>query len=296
LNPQRIESDACGFRASLQSGELAHAAALYAGPFLDGFFLSGAPEFDRWVENERAGFAREFTECLETLAADAAARGDLRKASEWWQRLAEHDPLSSRVTVHLMSALAAAGNRAGALERARSYQELVERELEAAPNPAVLALAEQLRRSPPGREGVAAPVSPSSTAVAVLPFANLSPVEQNDFFAEGLVEEVMSALARLDGIRVAARRSAAVIGRQDLDAREIGRRLEVDALLEGSVRQAEDRVRLSVELVDVSDGHRLWSERFERRAADSFALQDELAAAIVQGMEAPLRGLRRRSG
>jgi TolB-like protein len=290
LNPTRVESDARQFRAARQSGRLEQACALYGGPFLDGFFLSNAPEFDRWVEVERAGFAREFTECLETLAADAAARGDLRKASEWWQQLADHDPLSSRVTVHLMSVLAAAGNRAGALERARSYQELVERELEAAPNPAVLALAQQLRERPatPGLR----PPPRSGTSVAVLPFTNLSSVQQNDFFLEGLVEEVTDALSRLDAVRVASRRSAAVLAGENLDAREIGRRLEVDALLEGSVRQAEDRIRLSVQLVNVRDGRQLWSERFERDVTDVFALQDELASAISGAVKGPLAALR----
>jgi TolB-like protein len=291
LNPSRLSCDAGDFRVARQAGDLACAVLLYAGPFLDGFFLTGAPEFERWVENERAGFAREYEEALETLAAEAAGRGDARQAAEWWQRLADHDPLSSRVTVHLMSALAAAGNRAAALEWARAHQELVQRELEAAPNPAVLALADQLRRRPESTPMVRAP-RPGEVSIAVLPFANLSSVPGNDFFSEGLTEEVMTGLAQLAGVRVAARTSVNAFRKDELDAREIGRRLGVGALLEGSIRQSGDRVRLTAQLMAASDGCHLWSEKFERRVEDPFAVQDELAQAIVQGVRGSLAGLR----
>lgn len=294
LNPERVGCDAREFRLARQSGDLARAVSLYGGPFLDGFYLTGAPEFERWMENERAGFAREYGEALEALAAEASARGDIRQAAEWWGRIAEHDPLSSRVTVHLMSALAAAGNRAGALERARAYQDLIRRELEAAPNPAVLALADQLRRRPAGTSALST-ASAFEVAIAVLPFANLSAAERNDYFAEGLVEELMGALARLSGVRIAARSSSYAFRNAELDAREIGRRLEVEALIQGSIRQWEDRLRLAVQLVDVADGCHLWSERFERSVTDAFAAQDELAALIVGGVEGSLARLRRLS-
>ena len=285
LNTELMGSDVAEFVVARRAGELDRAVALYGGPFLDGFFLSGAPEFERWVDNERAGLARDYAEALETLAAEAVARGDRRQAAEWWRRLADHDPLSSRVTVHLMSALAAAGSRADAIERARSYQELIQRELDAAPNPAVLALALQLRqRASQGRE----------LSIAVLPFTNSSPLPGNDFFTEGLVDELMSGLARLDGVRVAARTSANAFRTTELDAREIARRLNVSALIEGSLRQSDDRIRLTVQLVDAADGCHLWSERYERQLTDPFAVQDELARVIVEGVEGILTSLRTR--
>ncbi len=285
LNSELMGSDVADFGTARRAGQLDRAVALYGGPFLDGFFLSGAPEFERWVENQRAGLARDYAEALETLAAEAVARGDLRQAAEWWRRLADHDPLSSRVTVHLMSALAAAGSRADAIERARAYQELIWRELDAAPNPAVLALAQQLKRgAPQGRE----------LSVAVLPFTNLSALSANDFFAEGLVEELMSALVRLDGVRVLARTSANAFRTPGLDAREIARRLNVSALIEGSLRQSDERIRLTVHLVDAADGRHLWSERYERQLTNPFGVQDELSQLIVDGVEARLAWLRTR--
>ena len=92
LNAQLMASDVAEFVASHRAGQLDRAVALYGGPFLDGFFLSGAPEFERWMDNERAGLARDYAEALDTLAAEAVARGDLGHAAEWWRRLADHDP------------------------------------------------------------------------------------------------------------------------------------------------------------------------------------------------------------
>jgi TolB-like protein len=288
INPEVISSDVREFTIARQAGDLERAVALYTGPFLDGFFLSDAPEFERWMENERTGYARECAEAIETLAAKAGASGDHRRAVAWWQRLADQDPLSSRVTVHLMSALAAGGGWADAIEQARVYQELIQRELDAAPNPAVLALAEQLRRNPPN-PGVGAKPGPSrELSIAVLPFANLSPAPTNDYFAEGLAEELMSAFARLGGMRVAARSSVNALKHGELDAREIGRRLGVSFLIEGGIRQAGDRIRLTAQLVDVADGCQLWSDRYERSVEQVFAVQDELAALIAKAVEARL--------
>jgi TolB-like protein len=291
LNPAVMTSDVAEFGAARRAGHLERAVLLYAGPFLDGFYLTEAAEFERWVENERAGLAREYGEALETLAAQASVRGEHRQAAAWWRRLADHDPLSSRVTVHLMSTLAAAGNRAEAIEQARAYQELIQRELEAEPNPAIIALADQLRRKP----AAAAPAverGGADLSIAVLPFESLSESAANNYFAEGLAEELMGALARERGVRVVARSSVAALRNSDFNAREIGSRLGVRAFVEGTVRQADDRLRLSVRLVDAADGCHLWSERYERKVDDTFAVQDQLTQAIVAGMQEALGRLR----
>jgi TolB-like protein len=291
LNSAVITSDVAEFGAARRGGDLEHAVSLYGGPFLDGFYLTGSPEFERWVENERAGFAREYAEALETLAAQATVRGDHRRAAAWWRRLADHDPLSSRVTVHLMSTLAAAGSRGEAIEQARAYQDLIQRELDAEPNPAIVALAEQLRRRPAVTGPALAGPSSADVSIAVLPFTSLNAAAANDYFAEGLSEELMSALARVQGLRVVARSSVASFRNTVVDAREIGNRLGVRAIVEGTLRQADDRLRLTVQLVDAIDGCYLWSERYERRVDDVFALQDELTQAIVAGLRETLMRL-----
>ena len=272
LNPHRITSDVAEFKAARLRGELERAVACYSGSFMDGFFLSDSPEFERWVESERTALARAYGESLETLAIDAESRGERSIASKWWSLLADHEPLSSRVIMRLMSALAAHGDRAGALQHAQRYEVSVGRDLEASPNPAVIALADRLRRGP---AAVAPAADEPRFSVAVLPITNLSSAPSNDYLTEGLVEELTSRLARLDGVRLVAVPSPESIGRAGLDA-----------VLEGSVRQAEGRIRLILRLVDPANGWHLWSQRYERPLENVFKLQDELTEAILGDLTA----------
>ena len=145
LNPACFTSDLWDFLAALDRGSFEEAIALYDGPFLQGFALPDLPEFDHWVEEQRARIARRYADALETSAARASQQGHHRLAVERWQALARLDPLSSRPALGLMRAYAAAGNRASALEHARDYEALIHRELGAVPDPAITALAEQLR-------------------------------------------------------------------------------------------------------------------------------------------------------
>jgi serine/threonine-protein kinase len=276
LDPGQISSDVAEFKAACLRGDSERAVACYGGPFLDGFFLSGAPEFERWVEAERVAFARAFTEALETLAIESETRGQQADAARWWSRLAEHEPLSSRVIIRLMSALAAHGDRAGALAQARRYEEGLDRELEAAPNPAVVALADRLRAAPVDA-GTFAAVPGRRVAIAVVPIIKLGSMP-NDYLAEGLVEELTSRLARLEGIRVTSTTSPERLGRAD-----------PNAILEGIIRQIGNRIRLIVRLVDSADGSYLWSSRYERVVDDIFTVQDELSKTIVGELQGFLR-------
>ncbi len=125
-------------------------------------------------------------------------------------------------------------------------------------------------------------------SIAVLPFANLSADPEQAFFCDGMAEEVINALARVEGLRVVARTSSFAFREKQEDIREIGRRLDVRNLLEGSVRRAGDRLRITTQLISVADGSHLWSERFDRRLEDVFAIQDEIALATVEKLEVEL--------
>lgn len=123
-------------------------------------------------------------------------------------------------------------------------------------------------------------------SIAVLPFANLSDDPANEYFSDGLSEEVRNQLARVDGLRVAARTSAFAFKGRNEDVREIARRLNVSTILEGGVRKHEDTVRIDVQLVSASDGFQLWSHTFERRLSDIFRLQNEVAQAVLVAVTA----------
>jgi eukaryotic-like serine/threonine-protein kinase len=125
-------------------------------------------------------------------------------------------------------------------------------------------------------------------SIAVLPFADMSPDRSQGYFAEGIAEELIHALARIRGLRVVARTSAFALRDKGLDVREIGRVLDVGAVLEGSVRAAGNKLRITAQLINVSDGFHLWSERYDRDAGDIFAIQDEVSLAIVEQMDVTL--------
>ena len=135
----------------------------------------------------------------------------------------------------------------------------------------------------------------SVNSVAVLPFANMSPDPEQEYFCEGIAEELINGLGRLKNLRVASRTSAFKFKGSDHDIREIGEHLNVDKVVEGSVRKAGNRVRITVQLINVQDGYRLWSERYDRKLEDIFAIQDEIAESIVRALEVTLSPKERRS-
>src|SRR5690242_2314100 len=156
LNQAVIASDVQTFEDALQRGDTSAAVRAYGGPFLDGFFISAAPEFERWVDAERARLKQRACQALESLATAAAARDDLKTSVAWWRRLAALDPLNARIARALMEALAATGDRAGALQHARIHETLLRQELDAVPDPAVSDLVRQLRAAPQQRAPAAA--------------------------------------------------------------------------------------------------------------------------------------------
>ncbi|HET7469514.1 MAG TPA: protein kinase, partial [Gemmatimonadales bacterium] len=127
-------------------------------------------------------------------------------------------------------------------------------------------------------------------SVAVLPFVNMSADPENEFFSDGMTEELINALTRVDGLRVASRTSAFAFKGRDADVREIGRRLNVTSVLEGSVRRAGSRLRVTAQLINVADGYHLWSETYDRELADVFEVQDELSRSIVSTLRSKLTG------
>ena len=382
LNPESITSDVQEFEEALARGDLERAVALYRGPFLDGLYLDGAPEFERWLEHERGRLAHAYASALERLAAAAGTAGDHPRAAAWWRRRAAADPLSSRIAVELMKALVAAGDPEAALQHARVHETLVRQELETAPDPAVAALAERVRedlrtrgapsqaaaasaplatpragaparaaegpppapaadvhaepatpeRATPERASASAPHEPHAAggtrttrrrlrlalsgalaitvaalavaqlrrgerapsqasgarSVAVLPFVDMSGDPGNVYFSDGLSEELITALSRIDGLRVAARTSSFALRDAKLNVRTIGDTLDVATVVEGSVRRDGDRLRVTAQLIDATSGYQLWSGEFDRQLEDVFAVQDEIAGAIAGALQVTL--------
>ena len=142
-----------------------------------------------------------------------------------------------------------------------------------------------------GRKAAATAAEPARIpSLAVLPFANLSADKENEYFSDGLAEEIINALTQLPGLRVTARTSSFFFRGKEADIREIAARLNVENILEGSVRKSGNRIRVTAQLISAADGYHLWSERYDREMTDVFAIQDEISQAIADKLRVRWRG------
>jgi serine/threonine protein kinase/Tfp pilus assembly protein PilF len=133
------------------------------------------------------------------------------------------------------------------------------------------------------------PPQKKAPSIAVLPFVDMSPQKDQEYFCDGIAEELISALSHIQDLRVVARTSAFAFKGEKTDIREIGEKLNVKTVLEGSIRKAGNRLRITAQLINIDDGYHLWSERFDRDAVDVFAIQDEISLAIVESLKVTLR-------
>jgi TolB-like protein len=125
-------------------------------------------------------------------------------------------------------------------------------------------------------------------SIAVLPFANMGADKENEYFSDGLAEEIINILGQIPGLKVIARTSTFAFRGKELDIRKIAEVLGVHTILEGSVRRAGSRIRVTAQLISAEDGSHLWSQRFDREMADVFAIQDEIAGAIAAALQPKL--------
>jgi serine/threonine-protein kinase len=127
-------------------------------------------------------------------------------------------------------------------------------------------------------------------SIAVLPFTNISAEAENEYFCDGLAEELLNALAKIDDLKVAARTSAFSFKNKNTEVSQIGKTLNVSTILEGSVRKSGNRIRISLQLINVADGYHLWSERYDREMKEIFDVQDEITLAVVDALKVKLFG------
>ncbi len=286
LDPCCIATDVARFEAAINEGDEVRAVNCYQGPFLEGFFIPASAEYDRWTEGNRSQLAARYTGLLENLAKEREGAGDWRSAVEWWQRLVSVNRGNGVVVRRLMLALEATRDRAGALEHARLHTQFMAAEISAGPDPLVAALAKSLSAGASTRSQELAErqdVKP----LAVLPFEEVGLCADDGGFGEGVAFEVRHRLATA-GIRLADASNLPQRSRHDFTVQEIGARLGVSVVLEGTIRRSGSRVRVTANLVDSNHGFHLWSGAYERRAGDPFRLQEEIGAEIALAVEPEL--------
>ena len=136
-----------------------------------------------------------------------------------------------------------------------------------------------------GAHAITTPPKPDAKAIAVLPLANMSADPENEYFSDGMTEEIINALSKLPGIHVASRTSSFAFKGKEVDVRQIGEKLGVSSVLEGSVRKVGNKIRITAQLINVESGYHMWSETYDRQLEDVFAVQDEISRAIVDALK-----------
>ena len=237
--------------------------------------------------------------------------GEIETAIATAMRLVTIDNLCEDSHRLLIELLARAGRRAEALRRFDAVAELLKRELGVRPDDETVALVRRIRmesstpaatdRPEPATPGAAiaidktvpravhSPPMPDKPSIAVLPFENMSGDPEQEYFVDGMVEEIITALSRIRWLLVIARNSSFTYKGQAVDVRQVGRELGVRYVLEGSVRKAGDRVRISAQLIDAGSGAHLWADRFDGSLEEIFELQDRVASSVAGVIEPALQ-------
>jgi TolB-like protein len=285
---------------------LTRAAELYRGELLSGLTIHDS-EFEDWLAGERLRLHQLFEDALSRLLAQSMAGGAWDLAVVVARRRLALDPLCEAAFRALMQVHAARAQTVQALKLYETLRDRLHSELGVKPEPETLELYEAIRQRRPtiitrAASGFSADLMdkpkssaqlistgplplPSKPSTAVLPFQNLSDDPEQEYFADGLTEDIITALSRVSGLTVIARTSSFVYKGQTADIKRVARELSVGYVMEGSVRRAGHRLRVTAQLIDGATGHHVWAERYDRPAGDIFDIQDEIMRSVAASTE-----------
>jgi TolB-like protein/Tfp pilus assembly protein PilF len=284
LLPDRIEFDVRRFLAARESGEFEAALELYQGAFLEEIEADHSP-FGDWLSSRRRTLQEMAADCVLRLLQAAQERGDLDSVERLARRLLGLAPGSEEAHRWLIRCHARRRDLGKVLDQFRRCGEALSLRHGAEPSAETRELVDAVVAE---LTGVATPVRPSlpdKPSIVVLPFANIEADPDQAYFAEGMVDEVITALSRIRWLFVIARNASFSYQGRAVDVRQIGQELGVRYALEGSVRRAGERMRITCQLVDASTATNVWSDRYEGRLQDVFELQDRVATAVAGAIE-----------
>lgn len=298
LKAGSIDCDVHRFEGFLTSDPMA-AAELYTGRLLDGLDLAER-DFTDWLNQKRAEYQEALAGALRNTARSTDDSNDLQSRIGAARQLVRLDPLDEGARRHLMELLAQSGNRAEAIRQYQICAELLQEALGIKPDPETQRLLERIKRAhivpgastkfaPDVRLGlIDAPSNEDKPVVAVLPFVNLSDDPNLAYFADGLADDLIFSLSAFRWFRVLAQ--AATFKVRDANANHADVRLMFGAthVVNGRVRRAGSRLRLTIELADCRTGQQLWAGRYDKGLDDLFEVQDDVIRRVVAGIEPAL--------
>jgi len=285
--------------ASEDEDALQDASALIGGELMEGLSV-GESSFEHWLSAERAHFRLLAGTVYTRLMERAEQGGRQEEALALGLKLLSLDPLQEHVHRALMRIYAAQGRYDAALAQYERCRAELSSQIGVSPEAETEALVKSIRAS--RREGATkaqaqpspapepdAPVLPAKPSIAVLPFQNLSADPEQEFFADGLTEDIITALSRISGLWVIGRGSTFTYKSKPIDGKQVARDLGVRYVMEGSVRRAGERLRITAQLVDATTGHQVWAERYDRALADLFDVQDEITRSVAAETQTQLQ-------
>jgi TolB-like protein/Tfp pilus assembly protein PilF len=294
LDADAIDVDVSEFEQLIDDGTplaLERAAKLYRGDLLDGNGVHD-PAFENWLRDERQRLNERACQALSRLL-DHQAAGDTESAIATARRLLTLDPLREATHRALMRLYSDKGERTLALKQYQASRDVLAAELGLSPGPETEKLAEEIRTGPAGtgevidqepepRAPKAEPLPlPDKPSIAVLPFVNMSGDPEQEYFADGITEDIITNLSRFRDLFVIASHSSFAYKGKAVKIQDVSRELGARYILEGSVQKSAGRVRIAAQLVDGHTGGHLWAERYDRQLEDIFVVQDEVAEMIV---------------
>lgn len=335
LAPGRVWSDARAFDELIRAGKLAEAMDLYAGELLPGFNIDDAPEFERWLDEERARRASEAANGCFELSRSAEEGGDVRLALNWIRRAISIEPFSEPAHQRLIMLLDRSGNRAAALRAYEELRELLRAEFEAEPAAETVELVQSVRErasgqsasgrvefvnvgsagAAPGRRRktrrlsfavgsglliTAAlvwgtmvardpkPYRPPANHVAVLYFNDQSATQDLAYLAEGLTSTLIDQLGQVKQLQVISQNGVRPFRGESMPLDSIARTLDVGTLVGGSVTSSNDRLRVTVQLINGTSGVVMHSRRLERPNGELFALLDDVSSEVARFLRSTL--------
>ncbi|WFP74135.1 BTAD domain-containing putative transcriptional regulator [Mesorhizobium sp. WSM4906] len=277
LSPRHISVDVTEFiaaSASRDTAGLRQAADLYAGPFLDGL---GSTDnvLEDWLRDVRADLLARAIRVFESLAASVSGSERVVAA----ERLVALDPLREQSHIALVQAHVSMGQTALAIKQYEACKLLLKRELSVEPGDQLQQLRRVLDETSIMQSGDGTPSQ--SPVIAILPFENMSGDSDQDYFSDGITEDIITELGRFGELHVIARNSSFTFKGRAADTSTVAKQLSADYLVQGSVRRAGNRVRISSQLIDARSDNQIWADRFDRELVDIFDLQDEIARSVA---------------
>ncbi len=273
--------------------ELREAALLVRGEFMEGLSIEEAA-FEHWLAGERERLRQLASALYARLMERAEGSGDIESALNHGLKLISLDPLQEQVHRSLMRFYAAQGRNDAALAQYERCKAELSSQLGVQPEAETETLARSIksgRRQGPATIEVLKPITPAlpdKPSIAVLPFTNLSSDKEQEYFADAVTEDIIGALSRVPDLFVISRTSSFFYKGRPVRVEDAARELGVVYILEGSIRVAGNRVRVSAQLIDGRSGGHVWAERFEQALDDLFAVQDEITRSIALALQVKL--------